>query len=81
MSRAREHSLNGLLKLTAIIALLALTTGLAGCGRRGALEAPPTPESIAKQQADNADPTRPHPRPKPQKIAPPKQPFFLDPLL
>jgi hypothetical protein len=68
-------------KMQVAAALMVLALGTAGCARRGALEPPPTPESIAQQKAEDADPTRPHPRHKPKPIERPNRPFFLDPLL
>lgn len=55
-----------------VAGLVISAVGLAGCGRRGALEAPPAQTSIA------ADGTV-----QPAEAAPmkPDRPFFLDPLL
>jgi len=61
----------------ALVAALAL--GVAGCGRRGALEPPPDPSAVQKPtSAQNGEPAA---RPKIPPITPPKTPFFLDPLL
>ena len=73
-----------------VVLLLAATLALAGCGRKGPLELPPTasPESVAAAQA-NADhepapkPSLFDPNPEPSPAAPKvaKRPFLLDPLL
>jgi len=55
------------------IGLLAAAVGLSGCGRRGALEAPP---GMAMKTADAGQ--LPAETPAPQK---PNNPFFLDWLL
>lgn len=60
------------------IALVALiVVGAGGCGRRGALEPPPDPSAAAKTD----DAAHPQIRHKAPAIAPPKDPFILDPLL
>ena len=51
------------------VVMVVAAVGLAGCGRKGALEAPP---GATLKAADTAAPDAP---PKPDK------PFFLDPLL
>ena len=73
-----------------VVLLLAATLALAGCGRKGPLELPPTasPEAVAAAQA-NADhepapkPSLFDPNPEPAPTAPKgaKRPFLLDPLL
>jgi predicted small lipoprotein YifL len=61
----------------ALIGTLAL--GVAGCGRRGALEPPPDPSAVQKPaSASNGEPAARKPVPP---ITPPKTPFVLDPLL
>lgn len=59
---------------------LLFALGLSGCGRYGPLE--PPPDANAPKPA-NTNPANPasltHPKIPP--IVPPKQPFFLDPLL
>ena len=61
----------------ALIALIAF--GASGCGRRGDLEPPPDPSAVAKPA--DTDPTHPQIHHKPKPVEPPKDPFFLDPLL
>jgi predicted small lipoprotein YifL len=73
-----------------VVLLAATALALAGCGRKGPLELPPTasPESVAAAQA-NADhepapkPSLFDPNPDPAPTAPKgaKRPFLLDPLL
>jgi predicted small lipoprotein YifL len=74
-----------------VVVLLAATAlALAGCGRKGPLELPPSasPEAVAAAQA-NADhepapkPSLFDPNPEPGPVAPKgtKKPFLLDPLL
>lgn len=73
-----------------VILLAATALALAGCGRKGPLDLPPSasPEAVAAAQA-NADH---EPAPKPNLFNPtpeaaptaskgPKKPFLLDPLL
>ena len=67
--------------LRAIALVLAVGVALAGCGRRGRLEPPPTPESIAAaEKAKNAK-TGIHKRVPNPAIRAPDQPFVLDPIL
>ena len=54
---------------------------LGGCGRRGRLEPPPTPESVAAAEKAKDSKTGVHKRPPNPPIRPPNQPFVLDPLL
>ena len=64
----------------AALAALAMTVALSGCGRRGALEAPPDPSAPLAAPVD--DGVQPIPRrPKQQPIKPPHDSFILDPLL
>jgi predicted small lipoprotein YifL len=60
-----------------VIAIVAAAVGLAGCGRKGALDAPPgaaiTPKPDATQPADGTSKTG--------DIAKPDKKFVLDPLL
>ena len=73
-----------------VVLLAATVLALAGCGRKGPLELPPTasPEAVAAAQA-NADhepapkPSLFDPNPEPSPTAPKgaKKPFVLDPLL
>ena len=56
------------------VGVLVLAFGLVGCGRKGALEAPPSPAVTTKACATCA------PAPAPEAKAPPKR-FFLDWLL
>jgi predicted small lipoprotein YifL len=62
----------------AFAVLAAVAFGAGGCGRRGALEPPPSPEAVAKADNDTNHPQFHH---KPKPVEPPKQPFFLDFLL
>jgi predicted small lipoprotein YifL len=62
----------------ALVAALAL--GVAGCGRRGALEPPPDP-SVVQKPAPSSPTGEPEGRKKVPPITAPKTPFFLDPLL
>jgi predicted small lipoprotein YifL len=73
-----------------VVLLAATVLALAGCGRKGPLELPPSasPEAVAAAQA-NADhepapkPSLFDPTPEPGPVAPKgtKKPFLLDPLL
>jgi predicted small lipoprotein YifL len=64
----------------AIFALALLSAALAsGCGRKGALEPPPSGGAV--QPAAPADPLHPQIRKPVPPITPPKGPFILDPLL
>ncbi|MBV1707882.1 MAG: lipoprotein [Hyphomicrobiales bacterium] len=73
--------------LIAWATLSVLALGLAGCGRRGPLEAPPqlgAPQTAAPapKQADSFGTADLLPsRPKQTPIGVPKQSFILDPLL
>ena len=65
----------------AAILVLAVGTSLGACGRRGRLEPPPTPESIAAAEKAKDSKSGIHKRaPNPQ-IRAPQQPFVLDPIL
>lgn len=65
--------------IRATVLVLALGVALAGCGRRGRLEPPPTPESIAA--AEKASKSNVHKRVPNPVIRAPNQPFVLDPIL
>ena len=64
----------------ALLVVLAVAALLGGCGRRGRLEPPPTPESIAAAKAKETK-TGIHRRAPNPPIRPPNQPFVLDPIL
>ena len=64
-----------------LILALALGLALAGCGRRGRLEPPPTPESIAAAEKAKNSKTGLHKRVPNPPIRAPNQPFVLDPIL
>jgi predicted small lipoprotein YifL len=68
----KAYSRAGALALVVLIAFV-----VDGCGRRGPLEEPPDPSATAKSD----DPNRPQIRHKTAPVAPPKDPFILDPLL
>ena len=69
-----------------LLASLALI-GLTGCGRRGALEPPPgagVDPRLAREKPERAGETPPETVENNRKVrgvVPPKDPFFLDPLL
>ena len=69
-----------------LLASLALI-GLAGCGRRGALEPPPeagVDPRIAREKTGRSGETPPETVENTRKVrgvVPPKDPFILDPLL
>ena len=67
--------------LRAAVLLLVVGAVLGGCGRRGRLEPPPTPESIAAAEKARDSKSGLHKRPSNPPIRPPNQPFLLDPLL
>jgi predicted small lipoprotein YifL len=71
-SRNKAHSRAGALALAVLIAFAA-----SGCGRRGPLEPPPDPSATSKP--DDSSHAQVHR--KAPAIAPPKDPFILDPLL
>ena len=69
----------------AILVAAAFAATLAGCGRRGELEAPPGSTAPPPQQsvigqtpAQTVDAVRPTTR---SNVVPPRQPFILDPIL
>jgi predicted small lipoprotein YifL len=73
-----------------VVVLAAVALALAGCGRKGPLELPPTasPEAVAAAQADaDHEPAPrpsvfdPSPEPAPTAAKGTKKPFLLDPLL
>jgi predicted small lipoprotein YifL len=66
-------------RFSALAALLAL--GLAGCGRYGPLEPPPDANAPPKPASSNPANMSALSHPSIPPIVPPKQPFFLDPLL
>ena len=59
---------------------LAAVLAVAGCGRRGALEAPPDPSAVAAPSSEGA-PSIVTGRAKRVPIEHPKDAFVLDPLL
>lgn len=65
----------------AAVLVLCLGALLAGCGRRGRLEPPPTPESIAAAEKAKDSKTGIHKRVPNPPIRAPNQPFILDPIL
>lgn len=67
--------------LRAVILVLAVGASLGACGRRGRLEPPPTPESIAAAEKAKESKSGLHKRPPNPPIRPPQQPFVLDPIL
>jgi predicted small lipoprotein YifL len=67
--------------MRAAVLVLCLGAALAGCGRRGRLEPPPTPESIAADEKAKSSKTGIHKRKPNPPIRAPNQPFILDPLL
>lgn len=67
--------------LRALVLVLAVGAALGGCGRRGRLEPPPTPESEQAAAKAASSKTGIHKRPPNPQIRPPDQPFVLDPLL
>ncbi len=64
-------------KASALVLVALIAFGAGGCGRRGRLEPPPDPNAVAKPD----DPAHPQVRHKPPPVLPPKDPFFLDPIL
>lgn len=75
---ARPHSPSA---LRAILLMLVVGAALGGCGRRGRLEPPPTPESIAAAEKAKDSKSGLHKRPPNPPIRAPNQPFLLDPIL
>ena len=67
--------------IRAILLMLVVGASLGGCGRRGRLEPPPTPESIAAAERAKDSKSGLHKRPSNPPIRPPNQPFVLDPIL
>ena len=65
----------------AVILVLAVGTSLGACGRRGRLEPPPTPESIAAAEKAKDSKSGIHKRAPNPPIRAPQQPFVLDPIL
>lgn len=58
-----------------------LSSGLAGCGRRGGLLPPPDPNAPTDaEKARDGKPIR-HTKPVKRPILPPNEPFVLDPIL
>jgi len=70
-------------RFVALLLALAVALGAAGCGRRGPLEPPPSPNAVAPTPTatPSDDPMAAMSRHKDQPITPPKGPFVLDPLL
>jgi predicted small lipoprotein YifL len=66
-------------RLCALALLFAL--GLSGCGRYGPLEPPPDANAPPKPAGSTPANLNALSKPKIPPIVPPKQPFFLDPLL
>ena len=66
-------------RIAAIGGALIFALVCSGCGRRGALEAPPVVTAPSGDQAatDQNKPKRPHRTPS----RPPTEPFILDPLV
>lgn len=64
-----------------VLLMLVLGAGLGGCGRRGRLEPPPTPESIAAAEKAKDSKSGIHKRVPNPPIRAPDQPFLLDPIL
>ena len=67
--------------IRAILLMLVVGAALGGCGRRGRLEPPPTPESIAAAEKAKDSKSGLHKRPPNPPIRAPNQPFVLDPIL
>ncbi|RYC32991.1 hypothetical protein D3273_05935 [Lichenibacterium minor] len=67
--------------LRAVILVLAVGASLGACGRRGRLEPPPTPESIAAAEKAKDSKSGLHKRAPNPPIRPPQQSFVLDPIL
>ena len=67
--------------LRALLLVLLVGTALGGCGRRGRLEPPPTPESIAAAEKAKDSKTGLHKRVPNPPIRAPDRPFVLDPIL
>ncbi len=67
--------------LRAVVLVLVVGASLGACGRRGRLEPPPTPESIAAAEKAKDSKSGLHKRPPNPPIRAPQQPFVLDPLL
>ncbi|WP_237476452.1 LPS translocon maturation chaperone LptM [Lichenibacterium dinghuense] len=65
----------------AAVLVLIVALGLGACGRRGRLEPPPTPESIAAAEKAKESKSGIHKRAPNPPIRPPQQPFVLDPIL
>jgi predicted small lipoprotein YifL len=64
-------------KTSALVLIAIFAFSVSGCGRAGRLEPPPDPNAVAKPD----DPAHPQVHHKPPPIVPPKDPFFLDPIL
>ena len=75
---ARPHSPAA---VRAVLLVLGVGVSLSGCGRRGRLEPPPTPESTAAAEKARDSKTGLHRRPPNPPIRAPNQPFVLDPIL
>lgn len=76
MSRVRSLTIARTALLT-----FAIGAALGGCGRRGRLEPPPTPESIAAAEKDKDTKSGIQKRPPNPPIRVPTRPFVLDPIL
>ncbi len=66
-------------RVAALFLVVGLALGASGCGRKGPLEPPPTPNAVATPSSDDPLASQGHHRPPP--ITPPKTPFVLDPIL
>jgi predicted small lipoprotein YifL len=67
------------MRLSALAVFFAL--GLSGCGRYGPLEPPPDPNAPPKPASSTPGNLSALSHPSIPPIVPPKEPFFLDPLL
>jgi predicted small lipoprotein YifL len=66
-------------RVAALFLVVGLALGASGCGRKGPLEPPPTPNAVATPSSNDATtPQGPH---RPPPITPPKAPFVLDSVL
>jgi predicted small lipoprotein YifL len=67
--------------VASLLAVATLAVGLAGCGRRGGLEAPPDASAPVAKPGDSGSPDLGIKRPRKTPIQVPHEPFVLDPLL
>ncbi len=68
-------------KSAVMILALAGVLAVSGCGRRGALEAPPQARPVAATDAPSRYSLDGGKREAETKVTPPNDPFILDPLL